>query len=61
LIEADLEKSMKAGIKWYRSKNNVILTSGDEEGYLPVKFFKTVILRGRYIIRKGVEVDKESS
>ena len=40
LIEADIEKSMKAGIKWFRSKNNVILTSGNEEGYLEFKFFK---------------------
>lgn len=28
MIEVDIEKSMKDGIKWYRSQNNVILSSG---------------------------------
>ena len=28
MIEVDIEKSMKDGIKWYISQNNVILSSG---------------------------------
>ncbi|KAI0166663.1 RNA 2'-phosphotransferase, Tpt1 [Xylariaceae sp. FL1272] len=51
LVFLDLEKALKEQpeIKWWMSENNVVLTEGDEEGMVPVKFFKEV--RGR---RQGV-------
>ena len=39
------EKCAKDGIKFFRSDNGVILTAGEkEEGLLPVKYFKKVVL-----------------
>ena len=57
LIEADVEKSIIEGIIWYKSKNNVILTSGNEEGYLLFKFFKKVIRNGKVIVKDGKYLD----
>ena len=45
-VEADMEKSMKDGIKWFISANEVALTSGDEDGFLLFKYFKEVTLKG---------------
>jgi len=42
LIHIDMAKAMGAGIKFYRSSNNVILTSGNEEGFLLKEFFSVV-------------------
>ena len=36
LVEADVEKSMKDGIKWFISPNKVILTSGVNGVLAPV-------------------------
>ncbi|OTA59915.1 hypothetical protein K449DRAFT_332882 [Hypoxylon sp. EC38] len=50
LIFADVEKSLRdGGIKWWISANGVVLTDGNEEGIVPLKYFKEV--RGR---RQGV-------
>lgn len=42
LIHIDMAKAMEAGIKFYRSANNVILTSGNEEGFLLRDYFSVV-------------------
>ncbi|KAI3343497.1 hypothetical protein F4824DRAFT_10598 [Ustulina deusta] len=39
------------GLKWWMSENNVVLTEGDADGVVPLKYFKEV--RGR---RQGVGV-----
>jgi 2'-phosphotransferase len=42
LIHIDTAKAMEAGIKFYRSSNNVILTPGNEEGFLLKEYFSVV-------------------
>lgn len=51
LIFVNLEKAMKAGIKFVLSANGVVLTSGDEKGYLSPSFFKRVETRDHTPIR----------
>jgi 2'-phosphotransferase len=38
------ERCARDGIKFFRSDNGVILTAGNDEGLLPVKYFKQVVL-----------------
>ena len=39
LIWVDVRRSMEeAGLKWWRSANGVILTEGDENGVVPMRF-----------------------
>ncbi|OAA74667.1 RNA 2'-phosphotransferase [Akanthomyces lecanii RCEF 1005] len=42
LIEIDVQRSMEAGIAWWRSDNGVILTEGDADGLLGVEYFRRV-------------------
>ncbi|KAK8035945.1 hypothetical protein PG991_002018 [Apiospora marii] len=50
LMFVDIEASLRAGdMKWWLSSNGVVLTEGDENGCVPLKYFKEV--RGR---RQGV-------
>lgn len=42
LIYIDLQKALDAGYKFQLSTNGVILTSGDEKGFLPPEFFSRV-------------------
>jgi 2'-phosphotransferase len=42
LIFVDIAKALKAGYKFYRSANNVILCPGNEEGYLPSEYFEKI-------------------
>lgn len=52
LVFVDVERSLRdGGIKWWVSANGVVLTDGNEEGVVPLKYFKEV--RGR---RQGVGV-----
>ncbi|KAI2472018.1 KptA family-domain-containing protein [Annulohypoxylon bovei var. microspora] len=52
LVFVDVERSLRdGGISWWVSANGVVLTDGDEEGVVPLKYFKEV--RGR---RQGVGV-----
>jgi len=44
-IFIDLEKTLKDGFKFYESPNGVILTPGDDKGFLPTKYFKKIIYR----------------
>ncbi|KAL5272816.1 hypothetical protein ACHWQZ_G000850 [Mnemiopsis leidyi] len=48
VIYIDMKAALRDGYEFYRSKNNVILCSGDDKGYLPPKYFTSVIrLKGR--------------
>lgn len=40
VIEIDMEKALRGGIKFYRSENGVILSPGDSNGCIPTKYFK---------------------
>lgn len=42
LIYIDLERAMRAGIKFYLADNGVILSKGDESGFVPIEFFSRV-------------------
>ncbi|EJD07666.1 uncharacterized protein FOMMEDRAFT_116035 [Fomitiporia mediterranea MF3/22] len=42
LIYVDLDKALRAGIRFYLSANRVVLTKGDETGYLLPEFFQRV-------------------
>ncbi|XP_026731041.1 tRNA 2'-phosphotransferase 1 isoform X2 [Trichoplusia ni] len=43
LIYIDLPRALAEGIKFFESENGVILTSGNEKGYLEPKYFAKVI------------------
>ncbi|KAK8050606.1 hypothetical protein PG994_012336 [Apiospora phragmitis] len=46
LVFVDVEASLRNGdMKWWLSSNNVVLTEGDENGCVPLQYFKEV--RGR--------------
>jgi len=59
LIHIDMAKAMGDGIKFYRSSNNVILTSGNEEGFLLKEYFSVVEQRHgtNLLIIHGTPVD----
>ena len=42
LVFINLEKALAAGIKFYLSSNGVVLTPGNELGFLETKFFSRV-------------------
>jgi 2'-phosphotransferase len=50
LIHIDVVKAMGAGIKFYRSANNVILTPGNEEGFLLKEYFSGVERRDGQLV-----------
>jgi len=41
-IYIDMEKALKDGFKFFVSTNNVILSPGDEDGYIPPRYFRLV-------------------
>ena len=43
LIYIHVQKALDAGIKFWLSDNGVVLTEGDEKGYLPKRFFEKVV------------------
>lgn len=43
LIYIDVQKAIDAGIKFWFSENGVVLTEGDEKGFLSPKFFDKVL------------------
>ena len=51
LIFIDLEKAMKSGIKFVLSSNGVVLTEGDEKGFLHPQFFRRVEGKNKCPIR----------
>lgn len=42
LVYIDIQAALEAGIKFYISENGVILTEGNDQGFLPYEFFKRV-------------------
>src|ERR1051325_9110159 len=43
VIEIDVGKSITdGGLKWWKSENGYVLTEGDEEGIVSMKYFKEV-------------------
>lgn len=42
LVHIDIAAAMQAGIKFYMSDNNVILTEGDTHGFIPPKYFAKI-------------------
>ncbi|KAI9166840.1 tRNA 2'-phosphotransferase 1 [Paramyrothecium foliicola] len=46
VLDIDLERSLRDGLKWWQSDNGVLLTEGDETGLLSAKYFKLVTGRG---------------
>ncbi|XP_062503092.1 tRNA 2'-phosphotransferase 1-like [Corticium candelabrum] len=48
LIGIDTAKALEAGIKFFKSANNVILSPGNEKGLIPPEFFRTAVrLKGQ--------------
>ena len=43
LIYLDIEKAIKDGIEFYVSKNGVILSPGNQDGIIDVRYFKDVV------------------
>jgi 2'-phosphotransferase len=50
LIYLDIDKCVNAGIKFFRSANNVILSAGDEQGIIPANLFLKVVTRDGSLI-----------
>ena len=42
LIFINLQKALDAGIKFFLSNNGVVLTEGDDEGFLRPEYFEKV-------------------
>ncbi|EMD90487.1 hypothetical protein COCHEDRAFT_1179336 [Bipolaris maydis C5] len=67
LIYIDINAALAAGIKFFISENGVILTEGNEQGFLPYTFFKRVesrkknggVLMSDGKLPEGVTVDVE--
>ncbi|KAK0491266.1 phosphotransferase KptA/Tpt1 [Armillaria novae-zelandiae] len=51
LIYINVAKALEAGIKFYLSKNGVVLTPGNESGYLEPQFFHKVERVGRKFVQ----------
>lgn len=51
LIYIDVAKALETGIKFYLSKNGVVLTPGNESGYLEPRFFHKVERVGRKFVQ----------
>jgi 2'-phosphotransferase len=43
MIYIDLAAAMRDGFEFYVSANNVVLCPGDEHGFLPPKYFRSVV------------------
>ncbi|PSN67998.1 hypothetical protein BS50DRAFT_572974 [Corynespora cassiicola Philippines] len=57
LVYIDIQAALAAGVKFFLSENGVILTEGNEQGFLPYEFFKRVESRkqgGGVIMESGV-------
>ena len=53
LIFINLQKALDAGIKFFMSDNGVILTEGDNEGFLRPEFFEKVENTKREVMVQG--------
>jgi 2'-phosphotransferase len=61
LVYIDMPKAIKAGLKFWKSDNEVILTEGNEEGLLPLEFIIKAVdrKRGLGVLWENGEVVKE--
>ena len=60
-IFIDVEKAMKDGIEFYRSENDVILSPGDENGFIKPKYFKRVVnLRTRKFFNATIHLSNRN-
>lgn len=68
LVYVDIVAAMEAGIEFFLSENGVILSEGNEKGFLPYEFFKRVesrkkgggVLMSSGVLPDGVVVDVEA-
>lgn len=58
LIFMDIRKALEAGLKFWKSANGVILSEGNDKGFIPIEFFERVEdrKRGAIIFKDGQEV-----
>lgn len=58
LIYLDIQAALDAGIKFFLSENGVVLTEGNEDGFVPYQFFKRVESRkkGGGVLMSGGEL-----
>ncbi|KAF1985288.1 phosphotransferase KptA/Tpt1 [Aulographum hederae CBS 113979] len=63
LIFIDIRKALDAGLPFWRSDNGVVLSEGNEDGIMPVEFFKRVEKRAKrkegpgVLVKDGVVVE----
>lgn len=60
LVYVDIRTALAAGLKFFISENGVILTEGNEKGFVPYEFFKRVESRkkgGGVLMKDGVLPD----
>lgn len=61
VVHVDVKKAMQDGIKFWISKNGVILTEGDEKGVIPAKYIiKGDNLYQNRLLRKFLKVPMEN-
>ncbi|KAK3745508.1 hypothetical protein QZH41_009912 [Actinostola sp. cb2023] len=59
VVYVNIDKAIQDGYKFFRSANNVILCPGNEDGFLPPKYFERVVqLRPS---RKGIDIELKDS
>jgi 2'-phosphotransferase len=55
-VWVDVRRSIEeGGLKWWRSANGVVLTEGDERGFVRLKWIKRVVQEGKGVIWRGEE------
>ena len=55
LIYIDVAKAMAAGHKFFRSANGVVLSEGDDNGFIPPEYFARIeLIQGEDGEKKGV-------
>ncbi|KAF2738757.1 hypothetical protein EJ04DRAFT_509329 [Polyplosphaeria fusca] len=57
LVYVDVDAALEAGIKFFVSENGVVLSEGNEKGFLPYEFFRRVESRkkrGGVLMKDGV-------
>lgn len=58
LIYISVQKALDAGITFFFSENGVVLTEGDEHGFLKQKFFEKVVNVGTGRELNGWQVEQ---
>ena len=67
LVYIDTKAALQAGVKFFISENGVILTEGNDEGFLSYQYFKSVenrkngsVLMSEGVLPEGAVVDMEA-